>query len=127
MTPDEHAAKAREMLAAASAVHQRLFDRVMSGDIAEDQAVLAVVGLTAALAHVHAILATIRPAPAPAPRSAAPAEYTGFGRPDDGYEDPLFFPGEDEPGPQAGYSDDSGKAVLDAQDDDSSSGWDGLS
>ena len=125
MTPDEHAAKAREMLNAASTIHQRLFDRVVSGDITEDQTVMAIAGLTATLAHVHAILATIRPAPAP--QSTAAAEYPGFGRAGDGYEDQLFFPGEDDPGPPIGYADNAGKDVLDAPEDDSSSDWDGLS
>ena len=128
MTPDEHAAKAREMLDAASAVHQRLFDRVVSGDIAEDRTVIAVVGLTAALAHVHATLATLATIrPAPALRSTEAAEYAGFGKLDDRLEDSPFFPGEDDPGPPIGYPDNAGKDVLDAPEDDSSSDWDGLS
>jgi len=128
MTPDAHAAKARELLDAASVIHRRLLDRVMSGDIADDQTIVAVVGLTAALAHVHATLATIATIrSAPAPRSTAPANYPRFGKPDDAYEDSLLFPGEDDPGPPVGYADDVGKAVLDAQDDDSSADWDGLS
>jgi hypothetical protein len=56
MTPEEHAAKAKEMLAASTAVHNQLFERVTSGETVDDQTMLAAIGLTAALAQVHATL-----------------------------------------------------------------------
>lgn len=125
MTPDEHAAKARELLAAAGTLHQRLFDRVMSGAITDDRSVLAVAGLAAALAQVHATLATIQPASASG--LAEVAEYRGFGAARDEFAEALSFPGEEDPVPQGGYGDDgSGRAALDAQDDDPSTGWDSL-
>lgn len=124
MTPDEHAAKAHEMLGAVSAIQQRLFDRVLSGALADDHSVIAVAGLTAALAQVHATLATIPPAPALRPAEAA--DFRGFGDAKDLYDDSLNFHGEDDPGRLGGYADDgSGRAVLDA-DDDPSTGWEGL-
>lgn len=55
MTPDEHAAQAREMLAAATHVHNEMFGKLQSGELPGDVA-MPLMALTAALAQVHATL-----------------------------------------------------------------------